>query len=73
MNSSDDGVVAWLSARLATHARARVCALLPGPASVLYDQCAATPRSATVFMSSVRIWISIGAPIGPNNTVCSDW
>ena len=40
---------------------ARCCVAWP---MVLYTQCAATPRSATRSMSSVRICTSIGAPYG---------
>ena len=40
---------------------------------VLYFQWAATPDSASLSISLVLIWISIGSPFGPNNDVCRDW
>ena len=39
----------------------------------LYRQCAAMPYCAVRCMSSVRIWISRGAPFGPTTVVCKDW
>ena len=44
-----------------------------GCSAALYIQCAATPYSAVLCMSRVRIWISSGRPSGPITVVCSDW
>ena len=40
---------------------------------LLYSQCEATPASAILCISWVRICTSIGVPNGPNSVVCSDW
>ena len=43
------------------------------PLPSLYFQCAATPYSARVCISSVRICSSTGLPCGPSTVVCRDW
>ena len=46
---------------------------MPPPCFSLYFQCAAMPRSATRFISWVRIWISMRSRPGPMTVVWSDW
>lgn len=78
-NSIESPACFCISSNSFTQRRARWCAALPSPLSAdwpdpfLYIQWAAMPDSATACMSAERTWISIGAPYGPNSTVCSDW
>ena len=46
---------------------------LGAPRAALYIQWAATPYSARLCISRVRIWISSGLPSGPITVVWSDW
>ena len=49
------------------------CMLGNGLQMALYNQCAATPDSATRCMDSVRSWNSMFTPAGPTSVVCKDW
>ena len=47
--------------------------LVPSPLPVLYFQCAATPYSAVMCISHVRICTSNGMPSEPMTVVCTLW
>ena len=63
----------WISISDCSHWWVRDCSSDRLASSSLYSQCAATPDSATRFISWVRIWNSTGVPKGPISVVCSDW
>ena len=72
-NSSASPDSLWISRSDCSHWCVFSCTSFVSSSALLYIQCEATPASATLCISGVRIWISIGMPKGPKSVVCSDW